>query len=108
MNIIPPVAGQAPSADTIATVTLTPTAGTGVYLHGIRYSASGTPTGMTLTVQWTVGLTTYTETYYPAVAGMDYLPYEGNSQFPKGIAVTFALSAVSGVSGTIYPNAEFR
>jgi hypothetical protein len=112
MNILVPVATQAPAADTDAKVTITPPeAELGVYLHSIRWSTGGTGSfpGGTLTISWTDPVAgALTETHYITNTGPGNMVYGGNSQFPKNVAVTFKIAAIVGYSASVYPNAEFR
>jgi hypothetical protein len=79
-----------------------------VFLHGVRYSYSSTPTNGQLLVAWSDGVTNFTETHAVTTGGPGYLTYGGNSKFPNNQVVTVTLKAAGAVNGTVYPNAEYR
>ena len=85
-----PAAAQAPTSNTNAVV---------------RWSYNGSPSTGTLVIGWNDSSgNAQTETYYITASGPGFLPLR--RIFPSGVAVTFTLLAQSGVSGSIYGDAE--
>jgi hypothetical protein len=105
-NTLNPVASQAPAGGTGASLILAaPTDGTRWILKYIVWSYAAAPTAPTLTIQWTIGATTYTETYYvAAVAGQQQLTFpEGGKMFPANTQVTITMTTSGVIANTMYP-----
>jgi hypothetical protein len=111
MNWFLPTSAQAPAANTAAVATLPAQANNAAWnICSIGFSLSATPTSTcTLTISWTVGVTTYTETYAIVAGGAGCLTFpDFPKTFPGNTAVTITLSAAgSGITGTVYPQAFY-
>jgi hypothetical protein len=107
-NTLLPAAAQTPSSNTNAVATLAaPTDGSRWVVYGVNYSYSAAPTLATLVFSWTIGVTTYTETYYIIAGGSGSFSWPKGKVFPANTAVTITLLAGgSGISGTVYPVAQ--
>ena len=101
--LVPQVA-QAPTQGTQAQW-VSPTSSGSVFLGRIRWSSNGTPAGMTLTIAWTDPVAgSVSEIYYITAAGPGFLDI--GDTYPAGAVVTVTLSAVSGVTGSVYVQAQ--
>lgn len=107
-NTANPTAAQNPAAATDAVLTLTaPTDGTRWQLFWVAYSYSATPTGGSITISWTIGATTYTETYAILVGGWGIMQWPQPRRFPANTTVTITLTSGAGaVVGKVYGFAD--
>ncbi len=100
-----PIATQAPTSNTAATVVLAaPTNGRWI-LGGVNWSYTAAPTGGSLTISWVEGVTTYTETYAITAAGPGSFSWPEPKRFPIGSTLTVTLAAGGSTTGTVYPHA---
>lgn len=106
-NSFNPTSQQQPAAATDAVLTLTaPTDGTRWTIPWITWDYSATPTGGALTISWTVGATTYTETYHISTAGWGQMQWYAPRRFPSNTTVTITLKSGAGaVVGQVFAGA---
>lgn len=101
-NVIPPVAGQAPAADTAAVLTLAADATAGWHIANIRWSYSNTPTNGSLTIAWG----SVSETHHVTLGGPGSINFLPSVRFPVNTEVTITLAGGGGsVTGTVYATA---
>ena len=107
-NTFNPVAAQQPNAATDAVLAMAaPTNGQRWQLFWVQYDYSATPTGGQLLISWTIGATTYTETYTILVGGWGKMEWNQGRRFPANVAVTITLKSGAGsVVGQVYAWAD--
>ncbi len=100
LNTLPPVAGQAPAANTDAVVVLAAVAAQAWSLSQIAWSYSAAPAAGSLTIAWG----TVSMVFLITAGGPGQLLFPQPLRFPINTVVTITLAAGGGVVvGTVYP-----
>lgn len=107
-NTFLPADAQLPAINVDAVLTMTaPTDGRQWVLYGFSWSYSAAPTGGKILITYTIGATTYVETYLVSAGGPGQIIFARARHFPPNIGITITAKAGgSAIYCTVYGEAE--